>query len=252
MCFDLSLILLNLKWLKHIKDVVFPQSEPNVYFIFEVTEQSYAQCSLLTFHRPHLYVFIFASLISVFCKIVPASYSIMSQYQNQLIMNKQKKKNQHILKKIVTTKMNFYTQIQNIVSSLSSTRSIFYFISSHFLLLRESGKDSYSCAFVSQSLYWWDAFSEIIISSSTDRSTIQRRHWLIQLHIHMKATKVNTRKQSNSLTYKHADSSKTWSCPIFYHKSNTLTERKDKEAPPVGLWWKQTIFLLLIIFWIFI
>lgn len=161
-------------------------------------------------------------------------------------------KNQHILKKIVTTKMNFYTQIQNIVSSLSSTRSIFYFISSHFLLLRESGKDSYSCAFVSQSLYWWDAFSEIIISSSTDQSTIQRRHWLIQLHIHMKATKVNTRKQSNSLTYKHADSSKTWSCPIFYLKSNTLTERKDKEAPPVGLWWKQTIFLLLIIFWIFI
>lgn len=95
----LSLILLNLKWLKHIKDVVFPQSEPNVYFIFEVTEQSYAQCSLLTFHRPHLYVFILASLISAFCKIVPASYSIMSQYQNQLIINKQKKKNQHILKK---------------------------------------------------------------------------------------------------------------------------------------------------------
>lgn len=96
---SLSLILLNLKWLKHIKDVVFPQSEPNVYFIFEVTEQSYAQCSLLTFHRPHLYVFILASLISAFCKIVPASYSIMSQYQNQLIINKQKKKNQHILKK---------------------------------------------------------------------------------------------------------------------------------------------------------
>lgn len=199
-----------------------------------------------------------ASLISAFCKLVPASYSIMSQYQNQFIMNKQKKKkNQHKLKKIVTTKMNFYSQIQNIVSSLSSTRNIFYFISSHFLLLRESGKDSQSCAFVSQSLYWWDAFSEnfcnlSIISSSTDRSIIQRRHWLIQLHVHMKATKVNTRKQSNSLTYKHADSSKTWSCSIFYLKSNTLTERTDKEAPPVGLWWKQTIFLLLIIFWVFI
>lgn len=102
----------------------------------------------------------------------------------------EEKKNQHILKKkIVTTKLNFYTQIQNIVSSLSSTRSIFYFIPSHFLLLRESGKVSHTCAFVSQSLYWWDAFSEnfcnlSIISSSTDRSTIQRPHGLIQLHVH--------------------------------------------------------------------
>lgn len=156
-----------------------------------------------------------------------------------------------------TAHISHYTQIQNIVSSLSSTRSIFYFIPSHFLLLRESGKVSHTCAFVSQSLYWWDAFSEnfcnlSIISSSTDRSTIQHPHWLIQLHVHMKATKVNTRKQSNSLTYKHADSSKTWSCSIFYLKSNTLKERKDNEVPPVGLWWKQTIFLLLIIFWMFI